>query len=376
MDFSTSSLKISKRRARIRRLRNIVFVRDWIEGVRFLGLGVFELFECSGVLHHLKIPILGLNVLKDSLLPHGGVSLMVYAKYGRIGVYQIQNLVKVLNGKDMDIGEEVKATNTTLHSLPETNWFVRDSYINDHIEMGAIGVYDLFLHKRDIAFSFESLFIWLREGGIHFTNFDNYKARFLLSPKYIVKDYSLYKAIHRQEAYIQWEIIAKIRSKYIKHEIYASKIHDSEANIQELSNVLYLNGNPINLAKAISDKRRIHSIGDTPHFLARVLLNLQPFSPSDSFVLNITWNQFNKFVINKVVHSSKHNTLRSVLLVYRQKAVSNISQNKILRMFKMLYDSIKDTEMFLLKQSHIASYPKTAKQSLFLVADMKRKSMR
>ena len=64
LDFSITSMKIAQRRARARHLKNIVWVRSWIEDARFLGMGLFNELSCSGVLHHLKSPPFGLNILK------------------------------------------------------------------------------------------------------------------------------------------------------------------------------------------------------------------------------------------------------------------------------------------------------------------------
>ena len=81
-DFSSASMKISQIRARIRTLNNIIWIHSWIEEFRFLGLGLFKDFQCSGVLHHLKNPLYGLNVLKDQLTSDGGMNIMVYGLYG------------------------------------------------------------------------------------------------------------------------------------------------------------------------------------------------------------------------------------------------------------------------------------------------------
>ena len=62
LDFSSSSMKIAKERARMRGLDNIVWVNDWIENIPHLDLGKFDLIECSAALHHLKDP-LGGNIL-------------------------------------------------------------------------------------------------------------------------------------------------------------------------------------------------------------------------------------------------------------------------------------------------------------------------
>ena len=81
LDFSNQSRYMAQQRARVRRLRNIIWVHNWIEGIRFLGIGRFEQLQCSGVLHHLKNPLLGLKILKDSLFRNGGMQLIIYGKY-------------------------------------------------------------------------------------------------------------------------------------------------------------------------------------------------------------------------------------------------------------------------------------------------------
>ena len=59
LDFSKESMKIAKRRAGFRNLHNIVWVNDRIENIPALGLGKFDLIQCSGTLHHLKDPLEG-----------------------------------------------------------------------------------------------------------------------------------------------------------------------------------------------------------------------------------------------------------------------------------------------------------------------------
>ena len=59
LDFSKTSMEIARERARVRRLDNIVWVNDWIENIPHLGLGKFDLIECSAALHHLKDPLGG-----------------------------------------------------------------------------------------------------------------------------------------------------------------------------------------------------------------------------------------------------------------------------------------------------------------------------
>jgi hypothetical protein len=76
------------------------------------------------------------SVLEDG----GALGLMVYAKYGRFGIYQVQDLMKLINKGEEDVKQQISDTRTILSSLPETNWFIRGEELAvDHRENGDIG---------------------------------------------------------------------------------------------------------------------------------------------------------------------------------------------------------------------------------------------
>ena len=56
----------------------------------------FDLIVCTGVLHHLADPDAGLRALRSVLKPDGAMYLMVYAPYGRTGVYMLQDYCRRL----------------------------------------------------------------------------------------------------------------------------------------------------------------------------------------------------------------------------------------------------------------------------------------
>ena len=62
LDFSMESMKIARQRAEVRHLTNIAWHNDWIENIPQMGLGKFDLIECSGALHHLADPLAGNTV--------------------------------------------------------------------------------------------------------------------------------------------------------------------------------------------------------------------------------------------------------------------------------------------------------------------------
>ena len=67
-----------------------------IEDVRQLDRD-FDLIISTGVLHHLADPEKGIQALSTCLRRDGVIALMLYAKYGRIGVEILQSVVRDLN---------------------------------------------------------------------------------------------------------------------------------------------------------------------------------------------------------------------------------------------------------------------------------------
>merc|ERR1719228_6334 len=95
-------MAIAQQRVDIRQLDSIKFVLGTIESVPRLELGKFDFFESTGVLHHLSNPQQGLQVLVDSLHEEGGGYIMLYARVGRTGIYQLQDLVQLVNTEVFD----------------------------------------------------------------------------------------------------------------------------------------------------------------------------------------------------------------------------------------------------------------------------------
>ena len=96
IDLSEASL--AEARAQAERLGvgdNFTLRRLAIEDVGTLA-GRFDYVVASGVLHHLPDPEAGLRALTDVLARTGGLGLMLYATYGRQGVYMAQDLVRRL----------------------------------------------------------------------------------------------------------------------------------------------------------------------------------------------------------------------------------------------------------------------------------------
>lgn len=161
LDMSEASMAIARERARIRGLDNISWISDSLLNLPALDLAPFDYINCSGVLHHLANPDAGMRALRSVLKADGAMGLMVYATTGRTGVYQMQALMRLVNGAEPQAQRRIANTRDLLASLPASNWFRRgEDLVSDH-KAGDAGIYDLLLHAQDRSYSVGELFDWL-----------------------------------------------------------------------------------------------------------------------------------------------------------------------------------------------------------------------
>ena len=249
LDFSKHSMGIAKQRAKIRKLKNMIFLSDWIESIPRLGISKVPFIQASGVLHHLKSPSIGMKILKDSLSDRGGIDLMLYGRSGRAPIYQMQTLLKFI-GEQNDINRKLAKTKSVLNVIPKSSW-PRKQY--DSFDMlKDTDVYDLYLHSRDVCFSTLEVNNFVMNSGLYFAD-----------SVPIVKDAYYYAMFsheitlpsrkpHTPRDSIQTKSIYEfVCSSVMKHEFYASKFLKAQADINDLDNVMYVRGNPIGLRKTI-----------------------------------------------------------------------------------------------------------------------------
>lgn len=167
IDLSTASRKIAEARAKTRKLTNITFITGSLLDAP--DHGPFDYIDCCGVLHHLPDPDAGFCALRRALAPAGGMGFMVYAPYGRSGVYPLQEAFAALYG-DTPPKDRLRAARSVVDSLPEGHPFKCNPNLNDH-KSGDAGFYDLLLHSTDRAYDVRSLCDTLSRTGWSFAGF-------------------------------------------------------------------------------------------------------------------------------------------------------------------------------------------------------------
>ena len=125
----------------------------------------FDQIVCTGVLHHLEDPDAALRALRDVLEPDGAMHLMVYAPYGRAGVYMLQEFCRLVGMPASDDG--IRALIAALEELPARHplaRLLRDA--PDFRREAALA--DALLHPQDRAYSVPQLFEFLEGAGLRF----------------------------------------------------------------------------------------------------------------------------------------------------------------------------------------------------------------
>ena len=253
LDFSDQSRSVVEKRARIRKLHNMIFITDWVESIYRLGLYKSSYIQSSGVLHHLKSPSVGLMILKSTLKNLGGMSVMVYGKSGRSPYYHTQELLKEIGMQDKNIKDCIKHAKNVLYSFPQSNWLskMHDSLLQHKI-IEDEEIYDRYLHHRDVSFLTYQVVNFVNKAGLSFVQYtpdvlNNHIVQLHDEKLVAINPYK--KFSHTQ----QLAIIEVISSAYKTHNFYASSHDKSQADINELENLIYVHGNPIGFRNAIKN---------------------------------------------------------------------------------------------------------------------------
>ncbi|MFZ1728267.1 MAG: class I SAM-dependent methyltransferase [Albidovulum sp.] len=164
VDLSRASRAVAEARARVRGLKGIRFVTGSLLDAP--DMGRFDYIDCCGVLHHLPDPQAGFDALSRALAPDGGMGLMVYAPYGRSGVYPLQEAFGTLTD-GMDPKARLKMARAVFARLPKGHPFRGNPHLSDH-EQSDAGFYDLLLHSQDRPFLIGEVLAALEAAGLDY----------------------------------------------------------------------------------------------------------------------------------------------------------------------------------------------------------------
>jgi SAM-dependent methyltransferase len=164
IDFSATSVRCTEELKRKYNLNNLQVRQLPIDRVNDLEMS-FDQIICTGVLHHLADPDAGLRALRGVLKPDGAVHLMVYAPYGRAGIYILQEFCRRLSihASDQEIRDLIAALTAIPSGHPLEN-LLRES--PDFGQEAALA--DALLNPQDRSYSVPQLFDFIEKAGLTF----------------------------------------------------------------------------------------------------------------------------------------------------------------------------------------------------------------
>jgi SAM-dependent methyltransferase len=164
IDISAASLHHTHILQRRYDLDNLELHALPIERIQELGRD-FDLIVCTGVLHHLADPDLGLRALREVLRTTGAMNLMVYATYGRAGIYLMQEYCRMLGVSTSD--DDLQELCAALGALPADHP-IADLLRRTKDFQHPQAVADALLHPRDRSYTVPELYAWLERSNLSF----------------------------------------------------------------------------------------------------------------------------------------------------------------------------------------------------------------
>jgi SAM-dependent methyltransferase len=164
IDISETSLHHTRDLKSKYQLHNLELHRMPIESVGELGRS-FDLIVCTGVLHHLTDPDLGLRALRDVLNREGAIQLMVYATYGRAGINLMQQYCRLL-GVGVSDGDLCDLSGTLQALSADHPISALLGRAKDFTRPAAMA--DALLNPQERAYTVPEVYAWLERCGLSF----------------------------------------------------------------------------------------------------------------------------------------------------------------------------------------------------------------
>lgn len=239
IDLSPTSLEICKRRSEIRGLDNITFHLGSLLDIESFNLGEFDYINCTGVLHHLEDPDRGLRSLLSVLKSDGAMYLMVYGRYGRAATYMVQDLMRLVNIGVQAPELKLRNLRTVVKSLPEYHWlrFSERAAPSEDASgrLGDAGLYDLYLHDKDRAYTIGELWDWLVvERGLYIPSTPGGPTeRILYNADTFISDRTILAQIDSLPVRDRWAAAELIYGQMIMHNLYVCRQPNTSPDIED-----------------------------------------------------------------------------------------------------------------------------------------------
>ncbi|NKC00033.1 MAG: methyltransferase domain-containing protein [Pseudomonadales bacterium] len=335
VDISQQSIDVAKERAQVRGLTNIEWRQANLLNLNSSEIGTFDYINCTGVLHHLPDPSMGLASITSLLKDDGVLGLMVYGQYARTGVYQLQNLLRHLN-KDADQEKKVSNAKSVLSQLPDTNWFKRGSELFGDHRLGDAGIYDLLLHEQDRAYTIAELIGLLGDHGLMLSKLVD---SWLYDPGRYLQSEDLETQIATLDPTEQMSVAELVSGTLKTHTLYAHKNRCAEPEFG-LDKVISL---------TLSNDTSIYS-----RFHRLIVENLREPKVSFSHENNSIDLEPSEALAAALKHTDGERSIAEILK--RATMRGKAKRRDVLRALEAFYKTLNTYDMAFLRSSAVARY--------------------
>jgi SAM-dependent methyltransferase len=262
IDFSATSVHYTEELKRKYNLNNLNVHQLPIERVNDFGMS-FDQIICTGVLHHLPDPDAGLKALRDVLAPDGAIHLMVYASYGRTGVYMLQEFCRRIGIRATDEG--IQDLIAIIKALPPGHPLENLLQLAPDFHQEA-ELADALLNPQDRAYSVPQLFDLIKKSGLTF-------GRWLKQAPYLpqcgaLSNISLKNRFARLSLEEQFAAVELFRGTLVRHSVILYRSDSpSYPHLVNFTGDAWSNYIPLHMSDTICVSERL------PQGAAAVLIN-------------------------------------------------------------------------------------------------------
>ncbi|MEO8815462.1 MAG: class I SAM-dependent methyltransferase [Mycobacterium sp.] len=172
----------------------------------------FDLVVSTGVLHHMAEPKVGMKAISSVLRLDGVAAIMLYAKYGRLGVDMMEGVFQ-----DMGLAQDdasIQVVRETLNNLAP------EHPVQPYIKMAAdlrsdSGLVDTFLHGRQKSYSVDDCLDLVSSAGLEFQGW------MLKAPYYLHELSSSLGSFQRSVTALPeqkvWSVMERMRTMNARH---------------------------------------------------------------------------------------------------------------------------------------------------------------
>lgn len=217
LDQSEKAREICEARAKVRGLDNLRYVIASIHDIPKLDLGEFDIINCLGVLHHMDDPLSGLKALTEVMAPGGGLALMVYGTYGRMGIYPMQDAMRLLTPAGTTV-EKLPMARKLFKQVPRTHLLRRSLYFSRQDIVDDNEFVDMFLTPRDRSYTVKELLDWVDDADLAVTSMLPPRA---YDPVAMLEDDELKERAAALPAHQKWILADHLACEQANHSFFA-----------------------------------------------------------------------------------------------------------------------------------------------------------